>query len=157
CRLSDHALVQCHADFCSEAVAAGIFDRARAGSAATSSEHSQFASFMMVYFGRLDAQAGWTKQLHLGALRNTSTRAFRALGPDTGFDSTGDWPQMQALAAYLDRLEQEGALPRVILYNADPRDNYGFATLAGSFQNGLNGNGNKLGRIQFGSAWWFLD
>ncbi len=93
CRLSDHGLNHCFADFCSEKTAAGIFDRARQGRNVSPLEHSQFASFMMVFFGQLDAKRGWTKQLHLGALRNNNTRLLTQLGPDTGFDSIGDFPQ----------------------------------------------------------------
>lgn len=136
CRLSDHGLPHCYADFCTEQSAATIFDKARSGRAATQEEHRSFASFLMLFFGRLDAESGWTKQLHLGARRNASTRALKTLGLDAGFDSIGDWPQAGALAAYLDRLDQENALPKVILYNLNPSDNYVFATLAGNFQEG---------------------
>ena len=107
---------------------------------------------MMLFFGRLDAEKGWTKQLHLGALRNNNTRRFRELGADTGFDSIGDWPQGDALGAYLDRLDQENALPKIIIYNLNPADNYVFATMIGNFQDGMT-----AGKIQFGSGWWFLD
>ncbi len=107
---------------------------------------------MMVFFGHLDAEKGWTKQLHLGALRNASGRGMRMLGPDTGFDSIGDWPQAESLARYLDRLEQENALPKTILYNLNPADNYIFATMIGNFQ-----DGPISGKIQYGSGWWFLD
>jgi glucuronate isomerase len=152
CRLSDHGLNHCYADFPSQAEAAAIFDKARGGQAATIEEHTRFASFMMLYFGQLDAQTGWTKQLHLGARRNNNTQMMKSLGPDTGFDSMGDWPQIAALSAYLDRLEQENALPRIVLYNVNPRDNYPFATMAGNFS-----QAGVPGRIQFGSGWWFLD
>ena len=78
CRLSDHGMNHCFADFCSEEAAAGIFDKARKGGEVSPLEHSQFASFLMVFFGHLDAQRGWTKQLHLGALRNNNTRLLAA-------------------------------------------------------------------------------
>ena len=90
----------------------------------------------MLLFGRLDAEKGWTKQLHLGARRNNNTRRFREIGPDTGFDSIGDWPQADALGAYLDRLDQENALPKMVIYNLNPADNYVFATMIGNFQDG---------------------
>jgi glucuronate isomerase len=152
CRLSDHGLNHCFADFCSEKTAAEIFARARQGEAVSPPEHGQFASFMMLVFGRLDAARGWTKQLHLGALRNNNVRLLKQLGPDTGFDSIGDFPQGQALAAYLDRLDQENALPKTIIYNLNPADNYAFATMIGNFQ-----DGTIPGKLQFGSGWWFLD
>ena len=152
CRLSDHGMNHCFADFCPESQAAAIFDRARQGHAASPAEHAQFASNLMLLFGQLDAQAGWTKQLHLGALRSNNTRLLRQLGPDTGFDSIGDFPQTQTLAAYLDRLDSENALPKTVLYNLNPADNYAFATMIGNFQ-----DGTIPGKIQFGSGWWFLD
>ena len=103
CRLSDHGMAQCYPAFCSEKTAAAIFGRAQKGKPATPEEQAQFSAFMMLFFGQMDAQKGWTKQLHLGALRNNNTRLLRQLGPDTGFDSIGDYPQASALAAYLDR------------------------------------------------------
>jgi glucuronate isomerase len=151
-RLSDHGLQSCRATPCTERQAAAIFRKARSGKAATEEEHEQFASYLMLFFGRLDAQKGWTKQLHLGALRAVNTRRVRELGPDTGFDSTGDWRQAKALCMYLDSLEREGALPKTIVYNLNPADNYAIATAIGSFQ-----NGSIAGKIQFGSGWWFLD
>ena len=152
CRLSDHGLNHCFADFCSEKVAARIFDKARQGKSVSALEHSQFASFMMMFFGHLDAKRGWTKQLHLGALRSNNTRLLKQLGPDTGFDSIGDFPQTQALSAYLDKLDSENSLPKTIIYNLNPADNYAFAAMIGNFQ-----DGTIPGKIQYGSGWWFLD
>jgi glucuronate isomerase len=151
-RLSDHGLAHCFASPCSDKQAAAIFDKARSGKAASGDEYEQFASFLMLFFGRLDAEKGWTKQLHVGALRSVNTRALREVGPDTGFDCIGDWPQAQALCAYLDLLDRERALPKMILYNLNPADNYVFATAAGCFQ-----DGETAGKIQLGSGWWFLD
>jgi len=151
-RLSDHGLEHCHATPCTERHAAAIFQKARSGKAATDQEHEQFASYLMLFFGRLDAERGWTKQLHLGALRAVNTRRLRELGPDSGFDSTGDWTQAKAFCMYLDGLEREQALPKTIVYNLNPADNYAFATATGSFQ-----DGSIAGKIQFGSGWWFLD
>ena len=85
-------------------------------------------------------------------MRGNNTRALKNLGPDTGFDSIGDFPQVQSLARYLDILERDGDLPRTILYNLNPADNYAFATMIGNFQ-----DGSIAGKIQFGSGWWFLD
>jgi glucuronate isomerase len=152
CRLSDHGMNHCFADFCSEKVAATIFDKARAGKEVSTLEHSQFASFMMVFFGHLDAKRGWTKQLHLGALRNNNDRLLTQLGPDTGFDSIGDFPQAATLSAYLNKLDSENKLPKTVIYNLNPADNYTFATMIGNFQ-----DGTIPGKIQYGSGWWFLD
>jgi glucuronate isomerase len=103
-------------------------------------------------FGRWDARRGWTKQLHLGAQRDVNTRLLARLGPDTGFDSIGDQPQVQALGRYLDALDVTGELPRIVVYNVNLSDNYAFATMAGNFQ-----DGSVPGKLQFGSGWWFLD
>jgi len=151
-RLSDHGLSCCFAEPCTEGEAGSIFDRARAGRAASPEEQARYATSMMLFFGKLDADAGWTKQLHLGARRNANTRAYQRLGPDTGYDSIGDWPQAESLGRYLDMLDRENALPKTILYNLNPADNYAFATMIGNFQ-----DGSVPGKIQFGSGWWYLD
>ena len=151
-RVSDHGLNHCYADFISDAEASAIFDKVRTGTAASDSEQRSFASNLMLYFGQLDAEKGWTKQLHLGARRNNNTRKFKEIGPDTGFDSIGDWPQTDALAHYLDRLEQENCLPKIVLYNLNPNWNYSFGTMLGNFM-----DGKTPGKIQLGSGWWFLD
>lgn len=152
CRLSDHGLDHCYAAPCSESTGAAIFSKARGGQPITEAERAEFASFMMLFFGRLDAEKGWTKQLHLGARRNVNTAARRKIGTDSGFDAIGDFPQVSALAKYLDLLSQENTLPQMILYNANPADTFQFATLIGCFQ-----EGERPGKIQYGSAWWFLD
>jgi glucuronate isomerase len=152
CRLSDHGLDYCYATPCQERTAAAIFAKARGGNGVSQEEHEQFASFIMLFFGRLDAEKKWTKQLHLGARRNVNSQAQRALGVDTGFDTIGDFPQTQALVSYLDQLSGENALPRMILYNSNPTDTFSFATVIGCFQ-----EGEIPGKIQYGSAWWFLD
>lgn len=152
CRLSDHGMNHCFADFCSEDTAAAIFAKARKGGVVTAAEHAQFASYLMVFFGHLDAQRGWVKQLHLGALRNNNARLLGQLGPDTGFDSIGDFPQAQTLSAYLNRLDADNRLPKTIIYNLNPADNYVFASMIGNFQ-----DGTVPGKVQYGSGWWFLD
>ncbi len=151
-RLSDHGMNACEAEDCTEAEARRTFDEACAGRPVSPSDAAKFRSYLMIFFGHLDAARGWTKQLHLGALRNNSTRLLRALGPDTGFDSIGDFPQGAALNRYLDRLDRDDRLPKTILYNLNPADNYLFATTAGNFQ-----DGSVPGKVQFGGAWWFLD
>jgi glucuronate isomerase len=151
-RLSDHGINHLFADFPTEREAAGIFDKARAGRAATPHEHARFASHLMYVFGCFDAERGWTKQLHIGARRNNNSRRFRELGPDTGFDSIGDWPQADALGAYLDRLDRDNSLPKVVIYNLNPADNYVIATMIGNFQDGVT-----PGKVQIGSGWWYLD
>jgi glucuronate isomerase len=152
CRLSDHGLDYCYSEACTEAEAASIFHTARAGKSVRSSESAKFASFMMFFFGRLDAEKGWTKQLHLGAYRNVNSKMTSLLGRDTGFDSIGDWPQLRPLGRYFDQLNSARLLPKMILYNVHPENNYVFATMIGNFQ-----DGSVPGKMQLGSGWWFLD
>ncbi|HVT71720.1 MAG TPA: glucuronate isomerase [Lacunisphaera sp.] len=151
-RLSDHGMETALAEPCSRAAAAAIFKAARAGRAASPAQWAKYGSYLMLEFGRWDARKGWTKQLHLGALRNNNTRLLSALGPDTGFDSIGDFNQARALSAYLNALDATGELPRTVLYNLNPADNYVFATMIGNYQ-----DGSVAGKMQFGSGWWFLD
>jgi len=151
-RLSDHGMNTALAEPCTPAEAGAIFKAARGGRAAAPEEAAKFGSFLMLEFGRWDARRGWTKQLHLGALRNANSRMLRRLGPDTGFDSIGDFAQARSLGRYLDQLDATGELPRMVLYNANPADNYLFASMAGNFQ-----EGPVAGKVQYGGAWWFLD
>jgi glucuronate isomerase len=151
-RVSDHGMDYVPAEDCTETEAAAIFNEARAGRAATPEQWAKFASFMMLVFGRLDAARGWTKQLHLGAIRNNNSRLLKQLGADAGVDSIGDFPQARSLSRYLDTLDAENQLPRIVLYNVNPADNYIFATMCGNFQ-----DGTIAGKLQFGSGWWFLD
>ena len=151
-RLSDHGLNVCPSAECTEGEAAAVFDKALAGKETTMEERERYSSFLMIFFGQLDAEKGWTKQLHLGAYRNANTRRLQELGPNTGFDSIGDWSHVAPVCQYLDRLERQNALPKTILYNSNPTDNYAFAAAIGNFQ-----DGKIAGKIQFGSGWWFLD
>jgi glucuronate isomerase len=151
-RLSDHGLSHCHASPCTGAGAKAIFENARRGSAASPDQRDQFASYLMIFFGRLDAERGWTKQLHLGGLRDVRTRKLQELGTDAGFDCIRDFPQVIPFCRYLDVLDRENALPKLIVYNINPADNYAFAAAIGSFQ-----DSPVRGKIQLGSAWWFLD
>jgi glucuronate isomerase len=112
----------------------------------------KFKSAMMMEFGRMDAEKGWTKQLHIGALRNNNSKMMSELGPDTGFDGIADENYAHSLATYLDNLNSEGKLPKTIIYNLNPRDNEMIAALIGCFQ-----DGSVPGKLQFGSGWWFLD
>jgi glucuronate isomerase len=151
-RLSDHGLNQMPALDCAEKQAAAIFSAALKGRPAGPAEAERFASFMMEFFGVLDAERGWTKQLHLGALRDPNTCMAALLGADSGCDTIGDFPQAAGLARYLDRLNRRGRLPKIIIYNLNPADTPLFAAMPGSFQ-----DGSIPGKLQYGSAWWFLD
>ena len=151
-RVSDHGLESALAEPCTHAQARMVFDAARRGRAASPEEAARYGSFLMLEFGRWDHARGWVKQLHLGALRNNNARLLSTLGPDTGFDSIGDFPQAAALSRYLNALDATDQLPRTILYNNNPRDNYVLGTMIGNFQ-----DGSVPGKVQFGSGWWFLD
>jgi glucuronate isomerase len=151
-RLSDHGMENIPDADCTENEAKAIFAAARSGAAATPEQTAKFTWFMMLFFGRLDAQRGWTKQLHLGAIRNNNSRLLKRLGADAGVDSIGDFPQARGLTRYLDRLDSEENLPKTVIYNLNPADNYVFATAIGNVQ-----DGKTPGKIQFGSGWWFLD
>jgi glucuronate isomerase len=151
-RVSDHGLESALAEPCTHAQAQSVFDAARAGRVPSAEDIARYGSYLMLELGRWDAARGWTKQLHLGALRNNNTRLLTKLGPDTGFDSIGDFPQAVALSRYLNALDATDQLPRMVIYNLNPADNYVMATMIGNFQ-----DGTIPGKIQFGSGWWFLD
>ncbi len=151
-RLSDHGLETALSEPCTHAQAKMVFDAARAGRTPGAEEAVRYGSYLMLEFGRWDAARGWTKQLHLGALRSNNARLLAQLGPDTGFDSIGDFPQARSLSRYLDTLDATNQLPRTILYNVNPADNYVLGTMIGNFQ-----DGSIAGKLQFGSGWWFLD
>jgi glucuronate isomerase len=151
-KLSDQGIPFTYSEPCAEAEASSIYARARSGAPLSGPETIKFRSFLLRFFGELDGEKGWTQQLHLGALRNTNRRRLNEFGPDTGYDSIGDYPQAEALVRYLDQLESAGKLPRMILYGVNPTDNYVLATMLGNFQ-----DGSIPGKLQFGSGWWFLD
>jgi glucuronate isomerase len=151
-RVSDHGLESALAEPCTHAQAKAVFAAVRRGRAATAQEAARYGSYLMLEFGKWDAARGWTKQLHLGALRNNNTRLLAKIGPDTGFDSIGDFPQAVALSRYLNALDSTDQLPRTIVYNNNPNDNYVLGAMIGNFQ-----DGSIPGKVQFGSGWWFLD
>lgn len=152
CRLSDHGLETAYAEDYTDSEVKNIFQKIRSGRNLDLSERLKFKSAMMFEFALMDAEASWVQQLHIGAMRNNNTRMFRMLGPDTGYDSIGDVEIARPLAKFLDRLDTNNKLPKTILYNLNPRDNALLATMIGNFQ-----DGSVPGKIQYGSAWWFLD
>jgi glucuronate isomerase len=152
CRASDHGLERIDAEPFTDAEAGALFSRLRAGRALEPGEKHPFRSALVHRLALLDHARGWVQQFHLGALRNNNTRMRRKLGPDTGFDSIADGEQARSLARFLDRLDETDQLAKTILYNLNPADNALFATMIGNFQ-----DGSVPGKMQWGSAWWFLD
>jgi glucuronate isomerase len=152
CRLSDHGLDTAYTEDYTESETKKIFDKILRGKNIDLSERLKFKSAMMFEFALMDYESGWVQQLHLGALRNNSTRMFRTIGADIGCDSMGDFQISQPLSKFLDRLDMHNKLPKTIVYNLNPRDNALCATMVGNFQ-----GGSVPGKMQYGSAWWFLD
>jgi glucuronate isomerase len=152
CRQSDYGLETAYAADYSASEIEKIFDKLRNGKDIEKPEQLKFRSAILYELTKMDAEAGWVMQLHIGPIRNNNSAMFRRLGPDTGFDSIGDLPQAKPLAKFLDRLNSAACLPKTILYNINPKDNATFATMIGNFQ-----DGSVPGKIQYGPAWWFLD
>ncbi len=152
CRISDHGLDTPYASDFTDSGLKKIFAQIRTGKNIDGEDIVKFKSAMMYEFAQMDYEKGWVQQLHLGALRNNNTRMLKTLGPDTGFDSIGDFEIARPLARFLDKLDSTGKLPKTIVYNINPRDNELIAAIAGNFQDGC-----CPGKIQFGPAWWFLD
>lgn len=152
CKLADHGLEQIPAEDYNLPTVDAIFKRKMAGQVVGGKEAGKYKSALMYELCKIYSEKGWVQQFHLGAQRNSNTRLLAQLGAAAGCDSIGDFPQAEALAKFLDRLDREGKLAKTILYNLNPRDNELFATMAGNFQ-----EGNTPGKIQHGAAWWFLD
>lgn len=152
CSVSDHGLERLYADDYTDAEIENAFQKIRSGSQLTQEEKSKFKSALLYIFAVWDFEKGWVQQYHLGALRNNNTRMLQRLGADTGWDSIGDFPQANATAKFLDRLDRKNQLAKTVLYNLNPADNEVFATMTGNFN-----DGSIAGKVQWGAAWWFLD
>lgn len=152
CAVSDHGLEHLYAADYTEAGIRQAFDKLRSGRALAAGEQGQFKSALLEIFAVWDHEKGWVQQYHLGALRNNNSRQLQTLGPDTGWDSIGDFPQAASLARFLNRLDRKNQLAKTILYNLNPADNDVMATMIGNFN-----DGSVAGKIQWGSGWWFLD
>jgi glucuronate isomerase len=152
CRLSDHGLETFYAEEYTPGEINEIFGRVRSGKRISDEMVRKFKSAMLLEFGFMDYEKNWTQQFHIGALRNNSSRMFRQLGPDTGFDSIGDKEIAVHMSKFFNRLDNENMLAKTILYNLNPGDNAVMASMAGNFN-----DGTIPGKMQFGSGWWFLD
>lgn len=154
CRLSDHGIEEFYCEDYTPEEADSLFRKVYVdGLELTPEETRKFKTAMMVEFGIMDHDSGWTQQFHYGAIRNNNSRMMAQLGPDTGFDSIGDFTVAKNMSKFLDKLASQDKLTKTIIYNLNPRDNELVATMLGNFQDGRYG----AGKIQFGSGWWFLD
>ena len=152
CRVSDHGLEQFYIKKWTISELKKIFEKVRAGNTPEREEIEIFQSAMLLQFAEWDYEKNWVQQFHLGALRNNNSRMLRKLGPDTGWDSIGDFDQAKSMSNFLNQLDNENHLARTILYNNNPADNEMMATMIGNFN-----DGSVAGKVQWGSAWWFLD
>lgn len=154
CVASDHGLIYIpRKQNFSKSEINNIFSKVLQGEDNQAALYEESYSYYLLFFlCQKYFEKGWVQQFHLGALRNTNTHKLSLLGPDTGFDSIGDYPQAERLAHFFNDLEKEEKLSKTIIYNLNPSDNAVFASMIGNFQ----GEGIR-GKIQFGSAWWFLD
>jgi len=152
CKLSDHGLEHIYAENYTDEEIDAIFKKVRRNYTLMPLEISRFKSAMLYNFALWDQEKGWVQQYHLGALRNNNTRALTNLGPDTGWDSIGDFSQARALSQFLNKLDTTDQLAKTIIYNLNPADNEVLAAMIGNFN-----DGSVAGKVQFGAAWWFLD
>jgi glucuronate isomerase len=152
CSVSDHGLEEIYADDFTGSEIDSIFNKVHGGKNLSEAEQRKFKSAMLIHFAEWDWEKGWVQQFHLGALRNNNSRMLQTLGADTGWDSIGDFSQARTMAKFLDKLDANNKLAKTIVYNLNPADNELMATMMGNFN-----DGSAAGKIQWGSAWWFLD
>lgn len=152
CRLADHGLAHVPYAECTSSQAEALFAKVMSGEKLDAGEADMFKTAILVELMHMNAECGWAQQLHFGPLRNVNSRAWKELGPDTGFDTIGDYKGAENLASLLDRLDRDGCLAKTILYNLNPADNVWVAAMIGNFQ-----DGSVPGKIQMGSGWWFND
>ena len=152
CKLSDHGIEEFYAEEYTDAEIKAIFNKVYGGTALTDEEIRKYKSAMLIVFGEMDAETGWTQQFHYGVIRDNNSKMFNLIGPDTGFDSIGEFNTAKSLSKYLNKLNSAGKLTKTILYNLNPCANEMIATMIGNFQ-----DGTIAGKMQFGSGWWFLD
>ena len=152
CTLSDHGLSYVPFKSFIDAEIETIFQKRRINQSLTLEEDEKFQTSLLLFLCEQYHKRNWVQQFHLGALRNNNSRMHRLLGPDTGWDSIGDYPQAPSLSNFLNALDSKDRLSKTILYNLNPSDNEVLATMIGNF------NGGRIkGKMQWGSGWWFLD
>jgi glucuronate isomerase len=152
CTVSDHGLEQMYCEEYNDCELELIFQKILGCNSLNPTELIKFKSCMLINLAHWDHEKGWVQQYHLGALRNNNSRLLSQLGPDTGFDSIGDFSQAKNLSKFLNKLDSSDRLAKTILYNLNPADNEMLAAMTGNFN-----DGTIAGKMQFGAAWWFLD
>ena len=152
CRLADHGIEEFYDEPYTDSQIETIFEKAMRGQDLSQLEVRQFKNCMLTVFAEMDYDSDWTQQYHYGAIRDNNSIMFKKLGPDTGFDSIGEFNTAKAMSHFLDKLNAKGKLTRTILYTLNPCANEVIATMLGNFQ-----DGSCPGKIQFGSGWWFND
>ena len=150
-KLSDHGIEEFYDEDYTDSQIETIFEKAMRGQQLSNLEIRQYKNCFLTRMAEMDAEAGWTQQFHYGAIRDNNTAMYNKLGPDTGFDSIGEFNTAKAMSKFLNKLNMEGKLTRTILYTLNPCANEVIATMLGNFQ------GGEPGKIQFGSGWWFND
>lgn len=152
CTLSDHGLSYVPFRTFTDQEIESVFQKRRDGKSISVAEEEKFQTALLLFLCEQYHVRNWVQQFHLGALRNNNTRMNRLLGPDTGWDSIGDYKQAESLSKFLNALDERDTLAKTILYNLNPSDNEVLATMIGNFN-----DGRIKGKMQFGSGWWFLD
>lgn len=152
CRISDYGIEKPYSLSRTVDEVSTAFQKLRSGKSLNGRELDVFRSQLLFDLLSMDSESDWTQQLHFGASRNPNSRCFKALGPDTGFDTIGDFTVGPELLRLLDSLDGQGKLARTIIYTLNPKDNDLIASVLASFM-----DGKTPGKIQFGTAWWFND
>ncbi len=152
CRISDHSLESEMFSQADPERADAALRKALAGETLSVEERCDYKGYLLSVLGKAYHELDWVMQLHIGALRNNSERMFIRLGADTGYDSIDDFNYARQLSGLLSALDLEDQLPKTILYCLNPKDNAMMVTMMANFQ-----GGGQRGKMQFGSAWWFLD
>ena len=152
CRLSDHGMDTFYTEDYRDIEIELIFKKTLIGMTPSPKEVAKFRSAFLYDQAVMDAEAGWTQQFHVGAIRNNNTKMFQLAGPDTGYDAIHDLNMAASGHKFLDRLALAGKLAKTILYCLNPKDNAVMMTMAYTFN-----DGTVPGKMQFGSGWWFLD
>ncbi len=152
CRMADHGITSVPYVTATLAEIEPIFARAVVGREITQEEELQYKTYTLQFLAKIYSKLGWVMQIHMGPLRNNSTKMFNQLGADIGLDSMNDDQIAKPLSKFLDSLEVTDELPKTILYSLNPVHNYVLGTMLGNFS-----TDSQRGKIQFGSGWWFND